>query len=988
MAKSKGRRLAEWLRNLDSSGTVSNLTSTGIDDNATSTAITIDASENVGIGTASPAEVLHVADTTTAGAVGLRAENSEGHVNFTTNGGGFQFETGASGTVAVIDSSGNVGIGTASPTHTLHAESSSTTQLKLKDSTGGTEVRLGASASNVGFLWTQTNEDFAFGTGGSERMRIDTSGNLGIGTTSPSSKLHVRASSSGASAVADGTLVVEQGSAPSIQILSANTQIQSIKFGDPQDGDVGKINYSHSDDSFGFITNATERMRIDSAGNVGIGGSPVSSTRRLMVTDTGDVRVDIRSGADTNLGAIDFSDTSNTARGQLIYDHNNDSMQFKTLSTEVMRIDTSGNLGIGTTSPDSLLHVGTGDNLDGTDVSITLGGNTVNTRQALITKKIQSSDRALEFYAASGGSSEDIRFFRDNTNETMRIDNAGNVGIGTASPAKPLHVYSANSGGTTTSLLLQNNGSTGTVVELRLAPSAYDNDIGSTARWSAIQAINGGSGNPTELAFLTNHISADPLERMRISSTGNVGIGTESPNEKLNVSGNIRVTSGFVSFSGSISTPSEAAAVYRPSDNTLAFSTANVERMRIDSVGNVGIGTNVPVTYLSNVSGSAKGLAIESAVPVLALKDTSASDDVGYIYQSANSMRFLNFAGGEMTFRRGSSALSSMIIDSSGNVGIGTDSPSSYGYFAVDRGAPASADRTIAAFMAQSTRRMGLVWDDSKSTLGLANLTSQDLCFHIGGIGGASEIMRLQSSGNVGIGTESPVSLLHIEGNAAAGGLTLGRSSSNSAGNVLGVLQFKNEDGSNDGPNVVANIQAVVPNSNGSGGYLTFGTHDGTEGGEGSSPVERMRILSTGGITFNGDTAAANALDDYEEGTWTPVLNGSPTHSASNQYYVKIGNLVYAGAYIYSISDYTSATNFSIAGLPYATNNARGVGSVMFRDINDTTIAQLNSYISTSSSTVFFYASQNNGGNWDTLEYADGDSGLIDIIFNITYLVS
>ena len=58
-------------------------------------------------------------------------------------------------------------------------------------------------------------------------------GNVGIGTTSPSSKLHVRASNSGASAVADGTLIVEQGSAPSIQILSANTQTQSLKFGDP-----------------------------------------------------------------------------------------------------------------------------------------------------------------------------------------------------------------------------------------------------------------------------------------------------------------------------------------------------------------------------------------------------------------------------------------------------------------------------------------------------------------------------------------------------------------------------------------------------------------------------------------------------------------------------------------------------------------------------------------------------------------------------------
>ena len=150
----------------------------------------------------------------------------------------------------------------------------------------------------------------------------------------------------------------------------------------------------------------------------------------------------------------------------------------------------------------------------------------------------------------------------------------------------------------------------------------------------------------------------------------------------------------------------------------------------------------------------------------------------------------------------------------------------------------------------------------------------------------------------------------------------------------------------------------------------------------------RFKDIYLSGGAYLGGTSSANHLDDYEEGTWTPVLNGSPTHSGSNQYYVKIGNLVYVGAYIYSVSDYTSTTDFTISGLPFATNNARGVGSVMFRDINDSTIAQLNSYVSTNSSTLYFYASQNNGGNWDPLEYADGDAGLIDIIFNITYLVS
>jgi len=90
-------------------------------------------------------------------------------------------------------------------------------------------------------------------------------------------------------------------------------------------------------------------------------------------------------------------------------------------------IDSSENVGIGTTNPDSLFHVGTGTNTDGTDVTITIGGDSANTRQSLITKKIQSGDRALQIHAAGGSSDEDIRFFSDSSTERMRIDSSGRL---------------------------------------------------------------------------------------------------------------------------------------------------------------------------------------------------------------------------------------------------------------------------------------------------------------------------------------------------------------------------------------------------------------------------------------------------------------------------------------------------------------------------------------------------------------------------------
>ena len=118
-----------------------------------------------------------------------------------------------------------------------------------------------------------------------------------------------------------------------------------------------------------------------------------------------------------------------------------------TVDTDTLHVDSTNNrVGIGTSSPFSLLHVSSGTNTDGTDVTITIGGTSANTRQSLITKKIQSSDRALEFYAASGGSSEDIRFFRDNTNETMRIDDSGNLLVGTTLLTNRLSVAQSTAG--------------------------------------------------------------------------------------------------------------------------------------------------------------------------------------------------------------------------------------------------------------------------------------------------------------------------------------------------------------------------------------------------------------------------------------------------------------------------------------------------------------------------------------------------------------
>jgi hypothetical protein len=90
------------------------------------------------------------------------------------------------------------------------------------------------------------------------------------------------------------------------------------------------------------------------------------------------------------------------------------------------------------------------------------------------------------------------------------------------------------------------------------------------------------------------------------------------------------------------------------------------------------------------------------------------------------------------------------------------------------------------------------------------------------------------------------------------------------------------------------------------------------------SGTERVRILGGGGLTFNGDTAAANALDDYEEGTFTPVIapgSGSFTTTSGDGYYTKIGNQVFVFGYMKIDSIGTGSGALTFSGLPFASSN-------------------------------------------------------------------
>jgi len=123
--------------------------------------------------------------------------------------------------------------------------------------------------------------------------------------------------------------------------------------------------------------------------------------------------------------------------------------------------------------------------------------------------------------------------------------------------------------------------------------------------------------------------------------------------------------------------------------------------------------------------------------------------------------------------------------------------------------------------------------------------------------------------------------------------------------------------------------------------FFTGGQSDGT--GE----TEKLRILSGGGITFNGDTAAANALDDYEEGTLTPTLsctggNTGIVYTTQVGRYVKIGNMVHVNLYIELSSKGSASGNVRIsgAGFPFTPINTAGFVQVGQVSLNGTVNGQ------------------------------------------------
>jgi len=165
----------------------------------------------------------------------------------------------------------------------------------------------------------------------------------------------------------------------------------------------------------------------------------------------------------------------------------------------------------------------------------------------------------------------------------------------------------------------------------------------------------------------------------------------------------------------------------------------------------------------------------------------------------------------------------------------------------------------------------------------------------------------------------------------------------------------------------------------------------------GSTSAEIARMKSSGGLTFNGDTAAANALDDYEEGTFTATLNGGSNHPSSRLQttgqYTKVGNKVTVSFEFNNVTT-TGSPNYagqiSVFGMPFAASDPSGTvrqvsGSVASYSAAtwDSASSGLFARLGDGATEWYFYANRSNDA-WYPLQHSPGTNRYL--LFNATYI--
>ena len=430
----------------------------------------------------------------------------------------------------------------------------------------GSKVTPDFGSQNIVTTGSITGNDLEIDSG---TLSVDATNNrVGIGTTSPTSSLHVSVGSSGTNSSAGFNEFCIEGGDEDIGMCflspAANNRTHTIAFGDSNNNNAGKIEYNHSTDD---LTLSASDNIILNGDLVGIGTT--APTQELHVTGTSSPQILLkpsdaspaifvgdsnRSGDGqhlaefrghwngTNVARIIMQagdDTTNKDNGQIVF------MTSATGTTsERLRINESGDVGINESAPSARLHVNGGGGLfversAGTSVAgfKQSGGSSMN---------IYFQNSGSTNHPSVGSNNQDMTFGTNN-NERMRISSGGNVLINTTTEIAKLTLKGTNSSGSSC-YVVTSSGKAGQGIDLNCT-TVGDGNFGGAISFgcggngrSAIAAVQSGSDDDRNgLAFFTHHSTTgadNAAEVMRLTSDGRLGIGTTSPDHLFEVEDN------------------------------------------------------------------------------------------------------------------------------------------------------------------------------------------------------------------------------------------------------------------------------------------------------------------------------------------------------------------------------------------------------------------------------------------------------------------
>ena len=792
---------------------------------------------NVGIGLTNPNVALDVQGATGTVGVRLKASSGSGDARLYIDGSGrgtFYARDNTGTTQLYLASGGhsyfnggNVGIGTTSPTTRLHVDSGTVdTALTLESTDNLSVLKLTDNGGTAALFRNSTNSGLGLdASGGSTAdLFVTTAGNVGVGTTSPLALLSVGAGTLGTVDGTDDLFVTDDIEVDGDGYIAGNLDIigsitnaawAGDEIGDAYIADDIVISSGGSVDSTALTDGGTigfEWVDAEIADNITVSSSATIDPQAITLA-TGNVLI---------------GDASNNA-----------------VATSSLYVNNDGKVGIGTTTPELLFEivgaVGRARLVDTDSRAIFDLVNDVATPAAdteMGRLNFMGNDDAgakIAYARVAGWVADDtagstdgyLTFYTIDTSlaERMRITSTGQVGIGTTTPDGTLHVYSGSAGdisavGTVDDLVVEHSAGGGISIltpdtnESRVAFGSPSDGIGALIDWNhnndlmGIATFNTGG----ELAFGTDN----DAEAMRITSTGNVGIGTTSPSSALHIS------------------DIEGAILVEDSDGSARLALRNLtttpgpgtEAGRINFQGLDDAGN---VTGYAQVKGNVTD-------------DTDGSED-GYL-------SFITSEAGTLTEQ--------MRITSTGLVGIGTTSPSEELHIHAETDADSTLLLTTANTGSAATDGLYLGVVDADQTAYLWNYENTLLQF---GTNNAAR-MTIAADGNVGIGSTSPISKFVVEGTGSV--LQHIRSSDNGAVQ----LRLRSDDTNRRivavGDDGVTESQIIL----GDNGRFEFAA-DVTDTTpftiEGGAPNDALWLASTGnlGIGTTSPTAALTVGNNF-----------------------------------------------------------------------------------------------------------------------------